>query len=89
MNETPPHAEPLREIQGYAGAGRIVYSRHARQRMYERGALEADIVCVLVGATSCEAQPPDRWKVSGEDRDGDPLVVILVIESGVIVVTLF
>jgi hypothetical protein len=82
-------AETLREIQGYAGAGRIVYSRHARQRMYERGAFEEDIVCALANATASEAQPPDRWKVSGEDRDGDPLVVILVIESSVVVVTLF
>jgi hypothetical protein len=30
-----------------------------------------------------------RWRVEGEDLDGDELTVVVVIEDGVVVVTLY
>jgi hypothetical protein len=86
---SPAEAEALQDIRGYAGAGRVVFPTHARRRMRERGADEEDVIHALTGAASCEAEPPDRWKVPGRDRDGDPLTVVVVIEAGLIVVTLY
>jgi hypothetical protein len=43
----------------------------------------------LTRADSCEAQPPDRWKVVGPDLDGDPLTAVVEIELDVVVVTVF
>jgi hypothetical protein len=57
--------------------------------MGERGALKEDVEHALREATGCEAEPEDRWKVQGADRDGDELTVVVVLEAGVLVVTVF
>jgi hypothetical protein len=36
-----------------------------------------------------QVQDGGRWKVFGNDRDGDELVLMVVLEAGVIVVTVF
>lgn len=82
-------AEALARIRGYAGANRIEYSSHARQRMRERGASREDVRSALVTARDCSSQPDERWTVVGEDTLGDELTVVVVIEDGVVVVTLF
>ena len=82
-------AAALVEIRGYAMANRIRISRHAWQRMAERGAQYEDVRHALATARRCKAQDGDRWKVLGADRDGDELVLVVVIEAGVIVVTVF
>lgn len=86
---TPAEAEALRDIRGYAAAGRVEYTRHARQRMGERGVVREDVECALRDATRCESEPQERWRVYGVDRDGVDLVVVVVLEAGVLVVTLF
>jgi hypothetical protein len=46
-------------------------------------------VCALREATGCQAEQDDRFKVFGADRDGDDLTMVVVLEAGVLVVTLF
>jgi hypothetical protein len=87
---TSEEARALADIQGLAWLGRISISRHADQRMDERGATFDDVRQALVSATTCQAQPASRWKVQGgSDCDGDELTMIVTIEMAVVVVTLF
>ncbi len=57
--------------------------------MAERGVQYEDVRHALATARSCRAQDRGRWKVAGNDRDGDELVLIVVIEAGVVVVTVY
>jgi hypothetical protein len=81
--------EALDAIHGHAAANRIEMTHHARQRMRERGVSYSDLRHALAKATGCHAEPEERWRVDGADLDGDDLSVVLVIEEGVVVVTLF
>jgi hypothetical protein len=79
----------LRDIRGYASANRIGYTPHALQRMVQRNVRREDIRHALVAARACKAQPNGRYKATGPDVDGDDLDVVVAIEDGVLVVTLF
>jgi hypothetical protein len=57
--------------------------------MDERGATSRDVMVALAGAHSCRAQPQERWRVEGRDEDGDELTLVVVLEDGALVVTLF
>ena len=57
--------------------------------MAERGVFYEDIRYALATARRCKAQDGGRWKVFGSDGDGDELVLVVVLEAGVIVVTVF
>ena len=81
--------DALRDIIGYAAAGRFRIEPHCRVRMRERGSSVEDVRYALVNAESCTGQPNGRWKVKSSDLDGDELTMIVVLQSGVIVVTLF
>lgn len=81
--------EALKHVRGYAAAGRYFVSSHARQRMHERGVREGDLRNALVNARSCAPQKDGKWKVEGSDLDGDDLTVVVIIEDGLVVVTLF
>ncbi len=81
-------AEVLRAVRGFARAGRIVYSSHARKEMAEAGARAADVRHALIHAASAKPSN-DRWRVVGPDIDGDELIVVVVLENGVVVVTVF
>ena len=82
-------AEALQDIRGFAAAGRIRIEPHARQRMKERGARFSDVEHALVNAARCALQENGRWRVDGRDLDGDDITLVVVIEAGVVVVTLF
>ena len=82
-------AQALRDIRGFAAAGRVRFSQHAYHRMDERGATERDVIKALANATRCEAANDGRWKASGPDLDGDTLTAVVALESGVLVVTMF
>ena len=56
--------------------------------MDKRGASRWDVRTALVSATECRAAA-GRWKIRGHDRDGDELLVVVVLEDGVVVVTVF
>ena len=79
----------LADVRGYAVANRIRIGRHAWERMAERGVQYEDVRHALATARSCKAQDRGRWKVFGNDRDGDELVLVIVIEAGVVVVTVY
>ncbi len=57
--------------------------------MRERGMTDRDLRRALMTATSCRLQPNGRWRVVSADLDGDAVDMIVVIDDGVIVVTLF
>ena len=79
----------LAHVRGYGAANRIRIARHAWERMAERGVQYEDVRHALATARRCRAQDRGRWKVAGNDRDGDELVLIVVIEASVIVVTVY
>jgi len=82
-------ARALEEIRGLARANRVVFTRHALEEMGEARATENDVLHALREATACRASERDRWRVEGKDLDGDDLTVVVVIEDGVVVVTVF
>ncbi|HET7504270.1 MAG TPA: DUF4258 domain-containing protein [Kofleriaceae bacterium] len=84
-------AEALALIRRMVRRGDVVFTRHAQDRMDERGASTDDVCNALVTARTAAHEPDrDRWKVSGgTDLDGDALQVVVAIEADVIVVTLF
>jgi hypothetical protein len=82
-------SEALTEVRGYAGAGRIRLTRHAERRMEDRGVVFRDVRSALMNAGQCSALPEERWKVWGPDTSGDELTLVILLEDGVIVVTMF
>jgi hypothetical protein len=57
--------------------------------MRERGATFADVEHALAGARRCSLQENGRWRVDGSDLDGDDLTAVVVLDAGVVVVTMF
>lgn len=87
MNDT----KALAEIQRLARLGRVVITKHASERMDQRGVKPRDVMSALVSANAAITQP-DRgtWRVEGGcDRDGDDLTVVVSIEADVVVITVF
>jgi len=83
-------AEALATIRTHAVARRIVYTVHARQRMDQRNVTRSDVVKALSNARTCRAgDAADKWIACGPDGDGDDLDVVVVIEAGLIVVTVY
>ncbi len=86
---TPAELTALADVHGYAGANRLHFTRHARIRMEERGTSQEELRVILMAAPSCAIQANGTVRVRGVDNDGDRLDVIVALEDGVIVVTLF
>lgn len=84
-------AKALTEIKRLAGLDRVILTKHARDRMNDRGARRGDVINALITATSATYEPERlNWRVvGGADRDGEALCVIVDLEADVIVVTLF
>ena len=57
--------------------------------MQERSVREGDLRNALVNAGACTEQDDGTWRVKGDDLDGDELTVVVAIEDGLVVVTLF
>ena len=86
MNESEALAELVRLVIN----GRVAYTNHALDEMYEAGANEADVKHALLHATSARHQPSsDRWRIDGPDIDGDSLTVVVYLEAGVVIITVF
>jgi hypothetical protein len=79
----------LQQVRGLARANRIVLSAHAAERMRSRRVQYGDVRHALVHAMRASPSEGDRWRVEGPDLDGDDLSVVLVLEDGIIVVTVF
>jgi hypothetical protein len=79
----------IRDIRGFAAARRVRVTSHGRRRMSERGVTYADLRHGLMNADDCEEGANGRWKVCTSDMSGDPLNVILFIQDGLLIVTVF
>ena len=85
-----PADEALEAVHGFASVDRIQLTRHVLERMEERCVTYDDVREALMTATACQPEPNNRWFVTGgQDQDGEPLALVVVIEDGVIVVTVF
>ena len=82
--------ERLAVVREYTLAGRWeVEVGHGVPRMRERGASFQDLRHGLLVATACAVQPNGRWRLATVDLDGDELTLIVLVEDGVLVITLF
>ena len=79
----------LADVRGYAAAGRISLTTHARARMVQRNVKPGDVRSALVSAVACKGQADRTWKVAGPDMDGDHLDLVAVLDDGILVVTVF
>jgi hypothetical protein len=77
------------EIRELTRKGRFVITEYCALRLLQRFISEADVRRVLVGASACWPQANGRWKLAGEDGDGEGLFLIVELLSGVVVVTAF
>jgi hypothetical protein len=86
-------SDALRVIRGYATANRVVFTKHAKERASQRASGSAGLQHVLHAlrnAATCRVgDKPDSWRSTGPDLDGDDLTAIVVIEGGLIVITVF
>jgi hypothetical protein len=60
-----------------------------RIRNVERSIGRIEVLAVLTRSRRCFAQENGRWRLEGLDMSGDPLVVIVEIQAGVVVVTVY
>lgn len=82
--------QALRDIRGYASAGRVRFSQHAIRRMGERGASVDDVINACANATLCRrTADAGGWKATGPDLDGDQLTAVIAFEGGLLIVTMF
>lgn len=93
---TPDKALDL--IREAAVAGRITYTRHARERMAERMMTAEDVRAVLltpprdIGCSESNDTGPhgaQRWKVEGFDLNTVPRTVVVEVVSDALVVTVW
>jgi hypothetical protein len=85
-------AEAVGAIRGLARANRIRLTAHAEREAAECGATPEDIRFALVNAQSIRASGPGRasdWTVAGPDLDGDELEVALIIQDGLLIITVY
>jgi hypothetical protein len=83
-------AARLELVRTYTLAGRWeVEANHGVIRMRERGASFSDIRHGLLSGTRCSVQENGRWRLVTEDLDADELTLILFVDDGVLVITLF
>jgi hypothetical protein len=82
----------LRVVRGLARAKRIRLTAHAEREAAECRATPEDIRCALVNAERIRASGPGRasdWTVAGSDLDGDDLELALIIEDGLLIITVY
>ena len=82
----------LELIRGLAAAGRIRLSWHAEfESMVERNVGWRDVRKALTNAHSCRVEDAEKskWRVKGPDMDGDDLTLVVIVEEGLLVVTVF
>lgn len=57
--------------------------------MRQRGLSFLEVEHGLFHATRCAVQANGRWKLESQDLDADDLTLIVVVDDGVLVITLF
>jgi hypothetical protein len=78
-----------RRIRELVRAGRYFITGYCALRLLQRAVTEGDVVAALSDAAACWAQANGRWKVEGEDEDGEALFLIVELQQGVVVVTAY
>ena len=77
-------------VRRYAVAERWeVEAGHGVPRMRQRGVSFQDIKHALMTGNGCSVQPNGRWRLVSTDLDGDDLILILFVDDGVLVITIF
>lgn len=76
-------------IVTYLAEGNFRLTRHAHERMSERGASKADLKECGRTCVRLTAQEDGKFRVDGFDLEGDELSVICVLVDQVLVITLF
>ena len=76
-------------IRDLVRAGRWILTEHAVERLIERDVLVEDVQHALSNCVSCRAQARGRWLVSGPDRMGDAVRLIIEVDAQLVVVTMF
>ena len=58
--------------------------------MKKRGASYEDVRHALSTATGCDVgNEPETWKVTSADLDGDAMTLVVTLDDGVVVITLY
>lgn len=78
-----------RRIRELARAGQYVITEYCALRLLQRVITEGDVAAALTGASVCRPQPNGRWKVEGDDGDGETLLLVVALQQGVVVVTAY
>jgi len=82
----------LRAVRGLAKANRLVFTKHAAREAVECGASRHDVCCALANSKSIRESGKGRasdWTVIGPDEDGDDLEIAVVLEDGILVITVY
>jgi hypothetical protein len=87
---TPGERGILDQIRRFGRLRQIEYADHARDQMKARNVSRADVQRALVSAGRIwPADEPGRWEVEGWDLDHTALRVVVAIERGALVVTVY
>ena len=84
--------EVLRAVRGLAKANRVRFTAHAAREAVECGATRDDVRRALANAKSVRASGRGRasdWTVLGPDAGGDDLEIAVVLEDGILVITVY
>jgi len=82
----------LRAVRGLAKANRLVFTKHAAREAVECGATRDDVRCALSNAKSIRASGRERasdWTVTGPDQVGDDLDIAVIVEDGILIITVY
>ena len=85
-------ANALRAVRGLGRANRIRFTAHAAREAMECGATRDDVRCALANATSIRASGRGRasdWTVTGPDPDCDDLDIAVILEDGILIITVY
>ena len=84
--------EALRSVRGFGRANRFRFTAHAAREAVECGATRDDVRCALANAKRIRPSGKGRaseWTAVGPDASGDDLEVALILEDGVLVITVY
>lgn len=89
MKNAMKPAEALALIKRAAMTQQLEYQTHARRRMAERRVRRVDVEQACLTAPEAILQDNERWRLDGQDASGDDLTVIVTIDAGIVIVTVF
>ncbi len=82
-------ARAIREVRAAVADGRVLVTAHASDRMLERRVSIDDVLHVLSTTLRFESQGDASWLARGAIDTRRQLAVVLTIEDGVVVITVW